>query len=195
MSDDSVELVKRTLAALQRALDAYWRDPQPPLPAYDAGELWPEWEEWFALVHPDVEWRTIFVGDTFHGHRDCVRVWSDFLRWWRDYRVTLEEIEDLGGGHVFMVLMVSGQPQETDARVNMAAASGRGAARGGTGHPAVAVGKGNRRLAPFLDRPQQDAAAERHRSSRSVRCGRLQIGLVGRMRQMRQMRQVGWLGR
>ena len=118
MSEDSVELVKRTLAALQRALDAYWRDPRPPLPAYDDSELWPEWEEWFALVHQEIEWRTVFVGDTFHGHRDCVRVWNDFLRWWRDYRVTLEEIEDLGGGHVFMALTVSGQPKETDARVS-----------------------------------------------------------------------------
>ena len=117
MSAENVELTRRTLAALDRALEAYWRDPRPITRAYEDGELWPEWEDWFALVHPEIEWQTVFLGETFHGHHECVRVWNDFLRWAADYRVELEEIEDLGGDRVFVVLTITGQGRGSAARM------------------------------------------------------------------------------
>ena len=112
-----MEVARRTLVALDRALDAYWRDPRPIVRAYEEGELWPEWEEWFSYVHPEIEWKTVFLGETFHGHDECMRVWHDFLRWAADYRVQLEEIEDLGGDQVFMVLTIGGQGKDSDARM------------------------------------------------------------------------------
>jgi hypothetical protein len=57
LSEEHVELVRRTFAALERAFDAYWRDPRPIVKAMDAGELWPDWEEWFEYVHPEIVWR------------------------------------------------------------------------------------------------------------------------------------------
>jgi ketosteroid isomerase-like protein len=117
MSQENVELVRRTFAALERAFDAYWRDPRPIVKAMDAGELWPEWEEWFEYVHPEIVWQTVFLGDTFHGHRECVRVWDDYLRWADDYRATLEETEDLGGEHVYAVVALSGRGKHSGARM------------------------------------------------------------------------------
>jgi ketosteroid isomerase-like protein len=118
VSHDNVEVIRSTLAALERALDAYWRDPQPLLPAYKAGELGPEWQEWLSNIHPDTEWRTIFLGETFHGDEECVQVWHDFLRWASDYRFTLDEIADLGGDEVFMAITTTGQGRNSDARMN-----------------------------------------------------------------------------
>lgn len=118
VSHANVEVVRNTLAALQGALDAYWRDPRPILQAYESGTLWPEWEEWFSHVHPDIEWRTVFLGDTFHGHHECVGVWHDYLHWASDYRFALDEIEDLGGDEVFMVLTITGQGKDSDARMH-----------------------------------------------------------------------------
>jgi ketosteroid isomerase-like protein len=113
-----VEVVRRTMAALERAFDAYWRDPRPIVRAYEAGELWPEWEEWFAHIHPEIEWKTVFLGETFHGHEECVRVWHDFLRWADDYRVTLEKLDDLGGDRVYAEVSITGQSK--DSRPQMA---------------------------------------------------------------------------
>lgn len=109
MSADNVEVVRRTLAALERAFDAYWSDPRPIVRAYDAGELWPEWEEWLTYVHPDIVWRTVFLGGTFHGRRDCLRVWDDFLRWASDYRATLIEVRDLDDGRVYAEVAIVGE--------------------------------------------------------------------------------------
>lgn len=111
-------MVRRTLAALGRAFDAYWRDPGPILRAYDAGDLSAEWEDWLACVHPDHVWRTVFLGGTFRGHRDCLKVWDDFLRWAADYRAKLEEVEDLGGGHVYAEVAVTGRSKDGAGRMD-----------------------------------------------------------------------------
>jgi ketosteroid isomerase-like protein len=149
MSVENVELVRRTLGALDRALEAYWRDPRPIIRAYEDGELWPEWEEWFSYVHPEIEWRTVFLGETFHGHEECVRVWHDFLRWADDYRVTLEEIEDFGGGQVFVVITIGGRSKNSDARM-------------GTRFYSVATVRDGQvaRLAEYTDREEALEAAQ-----------------------------------
>lgn len=73
-------MVRQTLAALERAFDAYFREPRSIMRAYEDGDLSPEWQEWLAHLHPETEWKTIFLGETFRGHAECVRVWTDRAR-------------------------------------------------------------------------------------------------------------------
>ncbi|HKP21821.1 MAG TPA: nuclear transport factor 2 family protein [Thermoleophilaceae bacterium] len=108
MSAENVDLVRRNFEAIQRALDAYWREPRSIVKALDHGTLWPEWEAAFGFLHPDAEWRTVFLGQTFRGHREFAGVWDDFLRAFRDYRPHLVEVEDMGGDRVYLVMEPEG---------------------------------------------------------------------------------------
>jgi ketosteroid isomerase-like protein len=46
-----------------------------------------------------------------------VRVWHDFLRWADDYRVTLDEIEDLGKDRVYAEVSITGQSKDSSPRM------------------------------------------------------------------------------
>jgi ketosteroid isomerase-like protein len=113
MSEDNVDLVRRNFEAVQRAVAAYWRDPRSIVKAMDDGTLWPEWEAAFEFLHPEVEWQTVFLGQTFRGRREFAQVWDDFLRAFQDYRTRMVEIEDLGGDRVFLVMEPEGVSKDS----------------------------------------------------------------------------------
>jgi ketosteroid isomerase-like protein len=117
MSQENVELVRRAFDALERAFDAYWKEPRSITAALEADD-WPEWREAFEYIHPQIEWQTVFLRETFHGHHEAARAWDDFLRWAEDYRPTLEEAEDLGGDRVLGVVGLVGQGKESAARMD-----------------------------------------------------------------------------
>lgn len=108
MSAENVELVRRNFEAIQRAIDAYWRDPRSIAKAMDEGTLWPEWEAVFDQLHPEVEWQTPFLGQTFRGRRQFAQVWDDFLRSFRDYHPHLGGVEDLDGDRVYVLIELEG---------------------------------------------------------------------------------------
>jgi ketosteroid isomerase-like protein len=108
MSAENVDLVRRNFEAIQRGIDSYWRDPRSIVKAMDESTLSPEWQEAFTFLHPEVEWQTVFLGQTFRGHREFARVWDDFLRAFRHYRPELVEMEDLGGDRVYLVMEPKG---------------------------------------------------------------------------------------
>jgi ketosteroid isomerase-like protein len=117
MSKENVELVRRFMEAIERGFDAYWKDPRSIAAALEANDLWPEWEEVFDSVDPQVEWQTVFLAETHRGQLAAARVWDDFLTWAEDYRPSLENVEDLGGDHVSAVLALIGKGK--DSRVEM----------------------------------------------------------------------------
>jgi ketosteroid isomerase-like protein len=75
MAQTNTEIVRRSFEAFQRRdLDAY-----------------------LALMDPDVEITSRFVGQTtYHGHRGVREWWEDMLRVLPDTRVELQELHDLG---------------------------------------------------------------------------------------------------
>jgi len=117
MSQENVELVRRAFDALERAFDAYWKEPRPIAAAIEADD-WPEWREAFAFIDPGIVWQTVLLGNTFRGHREAARAWDDFLRWAADYRPVVEEVEDLGGDQVFAVVGLHGQSKESGGRMD-----------------------------------------------------------------------------
>ena len=108
MSEENVEVVRRFIAATQRFFEAYWKDPRSIAAAVEAETLWPEYREALTFLDPDVEWKTIFLGETHRGYLETAKVWDDYLRWADGYRVHLQETEDLGGDQVYAVISVIG---------------------------------------------------------------------------------------
>ena len=68
MSQENVEIVRRYVGALEKAIAAYWSDPRPGVAAMEKGELRPENREVFRYLDPEVEWNTAFAGVSFRGH-------------------------------------------------------------------------------------------------------------------------------
>jgi len=117
MSQENAEVVRRFFETLERGFDAYWKDPRSIAAALEAGELWPAWAQAYAYVHPRIEWKTVFLGQTVRGHRETARAWDDFLTWAQDYRPTLEAVDDLGGDQVYAVVGLVGSEKDSGGRM------------------------------------------------------------------------------
>jgi hypothetical protein len=102
VSDEDVEFVRRCFDVVARAFDAYWREPRSIARAMEANDLWPEWRELFELLDPAVDWKTLFLDTTFHGHEGVARGWDDFLTWADHYRPSMEGAEDIGENRVLV---------------------------------------------------------------------------------------------
>jgi ketosteroid isomerase-like protein len=100
MSQENVEIVRRSFAALERSVDAHWRNPRSVVDAVNAGDLPPELRELFTYLDPNVEWNTAFANMSFHGHLGCATGWDWLFEVAEDYRVTLVEVTDLGANRV-----------------------------------------------------------------------------------------------
>jgi ketosteroid isomerase-like protein len=109
MSQENVEVVRQFIDATQRFFEAYWKNPRSIAAAVEADDPWPEWREALAYVHPDVEWKTVFLGETHRGHLAAAKVWDDYFKWADDYRVALQEVTDLGDDRVYANLALHGK--------------------------------------------------------------------------------------
>jgi ketosteroid isomerase-like protein len=94
---------------MQRSFDAYWKSPRSIAAAIEAQDLWPEYREALSYLDADVEWQTVFLGETSRGYLETAKVWDDYLKWAEDYRVRLQEIEDLGDDQVYAVVSLTGK--------------------------------------------------------------------------------------
>jgi ketosteroid isomerase-like protein len=99
--------------AIERGFDAYWKNPRSIAAALETNDLWPEWEEAFDCIDPQIEWQTTFLAETHRGQLEAARVWDDLLTWAEDYRPRLEDVEDLGGDHVFVVVALIGKGKDS----------------------------------------------------------------------------------
>jgi ketosteroid isomerase-like protein len=117
MSQENVEIVRRFMEAIERAFDAYWKNPRSIAAAIKAHDLWPQWEEVFGYLHPQIEWQTVFLAETHRGLLEAAAVWDDFLTWAEDYRPSLDELVDLGGEHVFAVVALVGTGKNSGTRM------------------------------------------------------------------------------
>jgi ketosteroid isomerase-like protein len=109
MSQENVEIVRSFMDAVQRFFNAYWEDPRSIAAAVETDDLWPEYREVLAHVHPDVEWKTVFLGETHRGIPATARVWDDYLKWAEDYRVALQGVTDIGDDRVYATLTLVGK--------------------------------------------------------------------------------------
>jgi ketosteroid isomerase-like protein len=109
MSRENVEIVRRFIDAMGRSFEVYWENPRSIAAAVEAGDLWPEQREVFSYAAPEVEWKAVFLDETHRGYLQIAKVWDDYLRWAEDYRVELQEVDDLGDNCVYAVVSVVGK--------------------------------------------------------------------------------------
>ena len=115
MSEENVEIVRRFMEAVDHFFEVYWNDPRSIATALETDTLWPEYREALAFLDPVVEWKTVFLGETHRGYLETAKVWDDYLRWADDYRVDLQEVEDLGGDQVYAVIRLVGTAESGGA--------------------------------------------------------------------------------
>ena len=90
MSQENVEIVRRYVEALEKAIAAYWSDPRPAAAAMEKGELRPENREVFRYLDPEVEWNTAFARVSFRGHLGVAQGWDWLSEAAEHYSVTLQ---------------------------------------------------------------------------------------------------------
>jgi hypothetical protein len=78
MPEVNVEIVRRFMEAMQRSFEAYWENPRSIAAAVEADTLWPEYREVLTYLHPEVEWKTVFLGETHRGYLETAKVWDDY---------------------------------------------------------------------------------------------------------------------
>jgi ketosteroid isomerase-like protein len=121
MSQDNVEIVRRSFEALERSMRVHFSDPRSVVDAMNAADLPLEFEELFSRLDPDVEWNTAFAGLSFRGHRGCAAGWDWLFEVADDFRLTLMEVVDLDGGRVLVALdrVLKGKGSEIEVSAPM----------------------------------------------------------------------------
>jgi ketosteroid isomerase-like protein len=88
MSEENVEIVRRSLAAWQRD----------------------DFEAWVALIHPDIEWheamrsRVEGEGSVFRGHQGMREFWAFWRTQVEDFQAEVKDTLDLGDDRVLQLL-------------------------------------------------------------------------------------------
>ena len=107
MPRENVEVVRGFFDAMGRYFDAYWSNPHSMTETLQTDDRLPEQSEAFGYVHPEVEWKTSFLGSPVRGHLGIAQTWDEYLTWAADYRVSLEEARELDGDRVFAIANVT----------------------------------------------------------------------------------------
>ena len=121
MSTENVETVRGAFEALQRAVEAHLSDPRSIVDSLHAGQLPQEFEQLFRRLDPDVEWNTAFAGLSFHGHDGCAAGWDWLFEVADDFKLSLTEVNDLGGDRVLAALdrVLKGKGSEIEVSAPM----------------------------------------------------------------------------
>jgi ketosteroid isomerase-like protein len=111
MASQNVQIVRDYFDHLDQLLAHYWADPVP-ISEY------PLVDEAFAAVSPEAEWKPPFMREAVRG-RDA---WLDLVTAWLeaadDWRISLEDVSDLGGDHVLCVSQNSIRGKDSGAPVH-----------------------------------------------------------------------------
>jgi ketosteroid isomerase-like protein len=98
MSGENVETVRRTLAALERAIASHWRTSRSMVEGVEART--PEFEEALGLLDPDVVWNAGDLGSA-RGREQMAALLDDLLEIADDYEISLIEIREGEGDLVY----------------------------------------------------------------------------------------------
>ena len=111
MASENVQIVRDYFEHLDQLLAQYWNDPVPI-------REYPLVDEAFAAVAPEAEWKPPFMRDAVHG-RDA---WLDLVTAWLeaadDWRISIEDVSDLGGDHVLCTSQNSIRGKDSGASVH-----------------------------------------------------------------------------
>jgi ketosteroid isomerase-like protein len=103
MSQENVEIVTGHFGALVREVDRYWGDPRSFAAAAATGQRDPDAREVLDGLHPDVRWTNV-LGEIYEGKLACARGVDQLLQASQEYVVRVDEVTDLGGDRVLVVV-------------------------------------------------------------------------------------------
>jgi ketosteroid isomerase-like protein len=119
MSQENVEVVRRYFDAVQRAFQAYWKDPRGAEDAVKTGQLGPEGVEMTRYLHPNCEWKTLMAGITYRGFVGMASGFDQLVEATQAYAINLKEVNDLGGDKVLAVVEGDMKGKASDAEVKV----------------------------------------------------------------------------
>jgi ketosteroid isomerase-like protein len=96
MTSTNVQIVRNYFEHLDRLLAQYWVDPVP-ITEY------PQLDEAFGAISPDAEWKPPFMRDAVRGRYAWLDLVSGWLEAADDWRISIEDVSDLGGDQVLCV--------------------------------------------------------------------------------------------
>ncbi len=117
MSQENVELVRGYYGAMQRVFGAYWEDPGSAADTLETGEVPPVGVEMLRYLHPNVEWKTALTGITYRGYNDLARGFDQLVDAAQNYGIEVQEVSDLGGNQVLVVVEAAMRGRATDIDV------------------------------------------------------------------------------
>ena len=111
MASENVKIVEAYFQHLDQLLAQYWANPVP-LSKY------PLVDEAFAAVSPDAEWKPPFMRDTVRGKEAWLALVSSWLEAADDWRISVEDVSDLGGDQVLCTSQNSIRGKDSGAPVH-----------------------------------------------------------------------------
>jgi ketosteroid isomerase-like protein len=117
MSEENVEVVRGYYEAVQGVFGAYWEDPGSAVDTLETGEVPPVGVEMLRYLHPNVEWKTALTGITYRGYNDLARGFDQLVDAAQNYGIEVQEVSDLGGSQVLVVVEAAMRGRATDIDV------------------------------------------------------------------------------
>jgi len=103
MSRENVEIARRHFSQIVGEVARFWEEPRSFADAAAAGDLAGDAAEVFARLHPDVRW-TNLAGEIYVGPLACAKGVDALLQAAQAYEMRLDEVTDLGGERVLVVI-------------------------------------------------------------------------------------------
>ena len=101
MSQENVEIVRSTLAAIERAIASYWRTPHSMAEEVEAGA--PEFEEAMGFLDPGIVWNAGDLGSS-RGREQLAALLDDLLEIADAYEISVIEIREGDGDLVYAAI-------------------------------------------------------------------------------------------
>jgi ketosteroid isomerase-like protein len=111
MTSQNVQIVRDYFDHLDQLLAKYWADPVP-ISEY------PLVDEAFSAVSPEAEWKPPFMREAVRGRDAWLELVTAWLEAADDWRISIEDVSDLGGGHVLCVSQNSIRGKDSGAPVH-----------------------------------------------------------------------------
>jgi ketosteroid isomerase-like protein len=111
MAGKNVQIVRAYFEHLDQLLAQYWANPVP------IGEF-PLVDEAFAAVSPEAEWKPPFMREAVRGKDAWLGLVTAWLEAADDWRISVEDVSDLGGEQVLCISQNSIRGKDSGATVH-----------------------------------------------------------------------------
>ena len=110
MTTENAQIVRAYFEHLDQLLGQYWANPVPISES-------PLVEDAFSAVAPEAKWKPPFMGEAVRGRDAWLALVSGWLEAADDWRISIEDVSDLGDGENQVVVPAARRSGQTDLPV------------------------------------------------------------------------------